>query len=418
MAACLEEQSMTMRSFPTVAIAAFLAVTVCVAPGPVASAQEPSRPSEALGAGPWTLTSSDYRLKVTKLADLSRPWGMVFLPNHDILITERGGRLRIVRNGVLDPQPIMGGPTVYRSSYDGLLDIALHPRFADNHLVYMNYSKAGDDRAAAIALFRGRLEGMALVDGRDLFVSNTPTPRSQQQGTTGRIAFGRDGMVYMGVGAPYSDRLQTQNPASHRGKILRLRDDGTVPPDNPFIGKSLYGVRYMPEIYTIGHRNTLGLTVHPMTGELWEHENGPQGGDEINILRAGANYGWPFVSLGIDYDGTPFPPSMDGIEAPVFHWSPSVAPSGLTFYTGDLFPKWKQSAFAGTLRGKRIDRLVFNDRWQVIRVEPLLTQVAQRIRDVREGPDGRLYVLTDEDKGALLVLEPIPPAASGDTAPR
>lgn len=402
-----------MRRAGAVAIVVLLVLAGRWAHIPVASAQGPSGVSKAMGAGPWMLNSNDYRLRVTRVAELVSPWGMAFPSKDEILVTERVGRLRIVRNGVLDPRPITGVPDVAVSRFSGLLDIALHPRFAENHLVYLTYSKAVANNAFATALFRARLDGNALVDGRDIFVANTPSAA-----TIARVTFGSDGMVYMSVPVGNDEGMQAQNPVSHRGKILRLRDDGTVPPDNPLIGKHLYGTRYQPEIYTLGHRVTLGLTLHPETGELWEHENGPQGGDEINILHPGANYGWPFVSLGINYDGTPFSPSMPGAEMPVFHWAPSIAPSGLTFYTGNLFPKWKRSAFVGGMRGERIDRLTFNDRWQVVGVEPLMRELGQRFRDLSEGPDGRLYAVTDSATGVLLAIEPITTPASGNTTQR
>ena len=219
-------------------------------------------------------------------------------------------------------------------------------------------------------------------------------------------------MIYMSVGSPNQDRLKAQDPTSHRGKILRLKDDGTAPSDNPFIGKSVYGLPYQPEIFTVGHRNVMGLAINPETGEVWANENGPSGGDELNIILPGRNYGWPIISLGREYDGTPMQKAQEGMEQPLFFWSPNPSVTGLSFYTGDTFPKWQRSAFIGGLVGRRMDRVTFNAKWQPVGVEGalggemLLGELKQRIRDVRQGPDGYLYVLTDEDDGAVLRIEP------------
>ncbi len=368
----------------------------------------------ALGAGPWTDRTIAHPVTVRRIASLERPWSLAFLPDGSMLVTERAGRLRVVRNGVLDATPIAGVPKVLTTGFDGLLDIALHPDFAANRLVYLTYSKPNDDGSVQTALFRARFDGRSLADGLDIFVANSPIPKTQQQSVTSRIAFGRDGMLYMTVGSPNQDRLKAQDPSSHRGKILRLRDDGTVPPDNPFIGQHRYGLPFQPEIYSLGHRNAMGLAVNPDTGELWANENGPSGGDELNIILPGRNYGWPFVSLGREYDGTPMVKAQEGMEQPLFFWSPNPSVSGLTFYTGDKFPKWRHSAFIGGLVGRRLDRVHFNDKWQPVGVEGalgaemMLTDLGQRIRDVRQGPDGYLYVLTDEVDGAVLRIEPAP----------
>ena len=377
------------------------------APFPAADAVRLPEAAAALGSGPWTFDTIEYRIRVVKIADIPRPWSIAFLPDGSMLVTERQGRLRVLRNGRPDLESVPGVPTVLSRGFDGLLDIALHPRFAENQLIYLTYSKPGDDGAVRTALFRARFDGTALVGGEDIFVANTPIPESAQQSVTSRIVFGRDGMIYMTVGSPNQDRLKAQDPTSHRGKILRLRDDGTPPSDNPFVGQSAFGVPYQPEIFSLGHRNAMGLAVNPETGELWENENGPSAGDEINIIRAGQNYGWPLISLGREYDGTPMEMAMEGMEQPLFHWSPNPAVTGMTFYTGDLFPKWQRSVFVGGLAGRRVDRIPFNDKWQpVIGAESLLLELGQRVRDVRQGPDGFLYVLTDETEGAILRIEP------------
>src|SRR5438128_2432975 len=368
-------------------------------------------PSPPLGDGPWissTLEQRDIKVSVVTKG-LSHPWSLAFLPDGSILITERVGRLRIVRNGVLDPAPVAGTPQVLsRATMAGLMDIALHPDFAQNKWIYVSYHKPLAPGVAANSVLRGTWDGKALTDVRDVFVSDDVDTEAS------RIVFGKDGMLYMGIGGPGTgphvsvDRAQHTNDLA--GKVLRLRDDGSVPPDNPFVGKS----GYKPAIFTIGHRVQLGLTLNPFTGEIWEHENGPNGGDEINILKPGRNYGWPIVSYGRDYPG-PWHnevPGHAGFEAPVVLWIPAIAVSGMAFYTGDKLPKWKGDVFVGSLRTGEIpgtghlERILFNEKMQELRRESLLTELRQRIRDVRQGPDGLLYVLTDEKDGALLRIEP------------
>jgi glucose/arabinose dehydrogenase len=367
-------------------------------------------PVPPLGDGPFLLdTAEQHRIRVSVVATgLVHPWSLAFLPDGSMLVTERPGRLRIIRDGKLDPQPVAGVPRVLAIQLAGLMDVALHPRFAENRWVYLTYNKPNDNQQVAITLARGRLEGSALADVRDIFVADWLPQNSN--GYNSRIAFGRDGTIYMSHGASNSDK--SQDPASHRGKILRLRDDGTVPPDNPFAGRA----GYKPEIYSLGHRNTLGLIVHPVTGEPWNNENGPNGGDEINVILPGRNYGWPVASYGRTYDGPRVSavPWREGIEQPLVFWVPSIAVSGMAVYTGDRFPAWKNNAFVGSMRTGEIpgtghlERIVFNARMEELRRETLLAELRQRIRDVRQGPDGLLYLLTDEDPGALLRIEPAP----------
>jgi glucose/arabinose dehydrogenase len=361
-----------------------------------------------LGPGPWVFdTHEQHKLRVTIVTQgLSHPWAIAFLPDGSMLVTERPGRLRVVRNGVLDPQPISGVPTVRTDGNGGLMDVALHPRFAENQLVYLTYTKAVEGTKGAPALARGRLEGGALLDVRDLIVA---TPAFEgTNGLNGRVAFGRDGKVYMSTGG--NTGSTSQDPGSLRGKILRLNDDGSVPGDNPFVGSP----GYRPEIYTLGHRNTLGLIVHPETGDLWNHENGPNGGDEINVIVRGRNYGWPTLSFGREYPGPRISehPTREGVESPLVVWLPQIASAGMAVYTGDRFPSWKRNVFVGSLRQGGIpgtghlQRIVFNEKMEEIRREPMLMELRQRIREVRQGPDGLLYLLTDEDAGVLLRLEP------------
>ncbi len=365
-------------------------------------------PVPPLGAGPWVFdTAEQHKIRVSVVTrGLSHPWALAFLPEGGMLITERPGRLRVVRNGVLDPENISGVPQVRTDGNGGLMDVALHPEFAENGLVYLTYTKPVGDGWGAPALAQGRLEGGALHDVRDLVVTDAFEGNS---GLNGRVAFGRDGKVYMSTGGRVGSAAQ--DPMSLRGKVLRLNDDGTVPPDNPFVDRE----GHRPEIYTSGHRNTLGLMLHPETGEVWNHENGPNGGDEINILLPGRNYGWPVVSFGRDYSGARITdhPTREGMESPLVVWLPAIAVSGMAVYTGDQFPAWRGNVFVGSLRQGGIpgtghlQRIVFNEGTEELRRESILTELRRRIREVREGPDGFLYVLTDEEgDGALLRIEP------------
>jgi glucose/arabinose dehydrogenase len=391
-------------------------------------------PSPPLPDSPMVYETALVRpIRVTATKGLNQPWSMAFLPdgagNSTILITERPGRLRIVRNGVLDPTPVAGLPEVQSAGLAGLMDVQLHPRFAENRLVYITYHKAqagyvpappppGGGRgpappAGVITLARGRWDGTKLVDVKELF-SAIPT------GNASRIIFGRDGMIYMSVGYgdppqanqgnPDPEHMPPQDPNNLAGKTLRLKDDGTVPPDNPFVGRA----GYRPEIYTMGHRNILGLAVHPTTGAIWSVENGPNGGDEVNELAPGRNYGWPIIGNGRFYLGprVSVDPYRTGLEPPVVYWVPAIAPSGLTFYTGDKFPQWNNNLFVGGMRqgevprSGHLERIDFNDKWEELHRESMLRELQNRVRDVRQGPDGLLYVLTAENDGALLRIEP------------
>ncbi len=368
-----------------------------------------NRYSTALPALPQVFETSSQRIRVSEVATgLVNPWSLAFLPNGDMLVTERGGRLRIVRNGVLSPQPITGVPMVKVAALSGLLEVALHPKFAENRILYLSYSKPGEGTLSTTALARGRFDGTTLTDVKDIFVANTMSKSNTNYG--GRIAFDRAGFLYLTVGER-QEQARAQDPDDHGGKVLRLRDDGSVPPDNPFVGKA----GYRPEIYTMGHRSPQGLALNPETGQLWENEHGPLGGDEVNVLVPGRNYGWPLVTFGTDYDGTKVSDSTwrADLEAPFMFWVPSIAISGIAFYTGDRFPEWKGNMFVGSMFEGRtratghLQRITFNQGHPIQR-EPLLVQLRQRIRDVRQGPDGLLYVLTDEVAGALLKIEPAP----------
>ena len=367
-------------------------------------------PRAAFGDGPWTVEAAEgVKIRMSVVAKgLVNPWSFAWLPDGSMLITERPGRLRLLKNGVLDPTPISGVPAVKAQRLSGLMDVALHPKFAENHLIYLTYNKGREDGMMATVLARGRLEGNTLKDVKDIFVAEPWWDGAG--GSASRIVFGRDGMLYMTTGSGGGANFgQGQEKNIHKGKILRLKDDGTVPPDNPFVKQP----EFKPEIYSWGHRNSLALIVHPVTGELWNSENGPNGGDEINIVKAGKNYGWPTVSMGRSYEG-PWQGKFekDGMEGPLVYWMPAIAASGLMIYTGDKFPQWRNNAFVGAMRYGEIpntghlQRIVFNEKSEEMRREMLLTEFRQRIRDVKQGPEGFVYLLTDENPGVLLKLEP------------
>jgi glucose/arabinose dehydrogenase len=329
-------------------------------------------------------------------------WSMAFVSDDTILVAERAGAIRVVRNGVVDPQPAQGAPVARGQGLSGM-DLALHPDFERNHYVYISYSKPLDEKRTTLAVARAVWDGKAFTGATDIFVG--------EGGGGGPIAFGGDGMLYIASGGGAGGPNATQMRNSIGGKILRLTDTGAIPKDNPFVGQK----DARPEVFTMGHRNTLRLAKHPGTGAIWQVEDGPNGGDEVNILKPGRNYGWPFVSDGRDYRGhylSPVP-YRDGMERPHVLWVPSIAVSGMAFYTADRFPNWQRNLFVGGMREGEIartgqlQRIVFNDNWDELRRESLLRDLHQRIRDVRQGPDGLLYVLTEEDAAALLKIEPV-----------
>jgi glucose/arabinose dehydrogenase len=385
-----------------------------------------------IGIAPVTLTESAYvfdtaeqhKIRVTVVAKgLKHPFAVALLPSGDALVSERGTQLRIVHNAsgangaaaTLDPKPIGGIPTLepaYRNG--GLHDVVLHPQFDKNKLVYFTFNKPGNPPLAdaqppirhesLVALMRGKYTGSELTKVEELFVGESGSTSGS------RIAFGKDGTVYMTTGAPFG--AQAQQLDSVYGKVLHLNDNGKVPADNPFVGKA----NARAEVFSLGHRDQLGLTVQPLTGALLNAEHGPNGGDEVNLILPGRNYGWPKVSFGRNYEGPRISesPIAEGIEQPIILWLPSIGPSGLTFYTGDRLAAWKGNLFVGSVRRGEVprtgglERVVLNDKLEELRRETLLTELHQRIRDVRQGTDGLLYVLTDEDDGALLRIEPAP----------
>lgn len=346
--------------------------------------------------------------------DLTNPWGMVFRDNGDILVTERDlAQLRVIRNGVLLDEAVSGLPDVDsdRNLRAGLMGISLHPD--DDSIVYFTYSKeiqVNGEAVPTVALGRGRLQGNGLQDVRDIFVA-----KGDDSGIAASwLKFAPDGSLFMSLGGAYvfaATGEYAQDPGTHFGKLLRLNDDGSPAIDNPFIGDN----DFLPEIYSMGHRNQLGLAYHPDTGDLWATENGPQGGDEANIIVAGANYGWPTASYSRQYRGdwVTETPWLADFEGPEVMWWPSIGPSGMTFYSGDKFPEWQGNLFVGSMMEGRIpgtghiERIVFNTRGGEIRRESILKEFRHRIRDVQQGPDGYLYVLTDEANGALFRIEPV-----------
>jgi glucose/arabinose dehydrogenase len=372
---------------------------------------------------PYTFdTAEQHGIRVSVVVrGMAHPFSLAFLPNGDALVAERSGNLRLVRNAAsaqggaatLVAQPLAGMPESHSQRTSGLHDVALHPRFAQNSLVYFSYNKLGDvipdsnppgRRQSAITVQRGRLSGTAVTNVEEIFAGEWSTGSSGS-----RLAFGTDGLLYVSTGAPFG-ATTARDPASVYGKILRLRDDGKVPDDNPYVKQP--GAR--PEVFSMGHRDQLGLTVHP-NGAVLAAEHGPNGGDEVNLILPGRDYGWPTWTYGRNYDGTRLSalPVTEGIEQPLVLWVPSIAPTGLAVYTGDKIPAWRNNLFVGSARIGEIprtgglERVVFNDNLEEVRRERLLGSLQQRIRDVRQGPDGLLYVITDEDDGALLRIEPV-----------
>ncbi len=348
-------------------------------------------------------TAEGQTIRVSVVArGFTNGWSMAFVDDNTILVAERGGQIKAVRNGVLDPQPVAGGPIARGQGLSGM-DIALHPTYERNHALYISYTKPIDEKQTKLAVARAIWDGKGLREATDIFTGDG--------GGGGPIVFGGDGMLYVasGGGGAAAGPNATQTLNNIGGKILRLTDTGSIPKDNPFVGRA----DARPEIFTMGHRNTLRMAKHPGTGAIWQVENGPNGGDEANILVPGANYGWPLVSLGRTYAGPwqgPF--SKEGMRDASILWIPSIAVSSITFYTGDRLPKWKGDIFVGGMRYGEIPgtgqlhRILINKNFEELRREPLLVDLRQRIRDVKQGRDGLLYVLTDGENGAILRIEP------------
>ncbi len=355
----------------------------------------------AAATAPRLIKTQEHGLRIVEIATgLEHPWGLTFLPDGGMLVTERPGRLRILKEGRLEAEPVAGLPPIVARGQGGLLDVALHPRFAENNLVYLSYAGPGKG-GIGTEVARGKLVGSRLEDVQIIFRQEPKSGSSKHFGS--RLVFDREGYLYITLG-DRGERERAQRPGDHAGSVIRLHDDGRVPSDNPFTDKN----GWKPEKFTLGHRNIQGAALHPQTGELWTHEHGPQGGDEINVIRAGVNYGWPVITYGVNYvigtkigEGTRKP----GMAQPLHYWVPSIAPSGMTFYTGDKFLRWRGDLFVGALKDQMLVRLRL-DGEKVVTEERFLKNVLGRIRDVRQGPDGFLYLLTDEGDGMLVRLEP------------
>lgn len=371
---------------------------------------------------PVTLKSErGLAVRIVPMASgLSHPTGIVFLQDgKTILLTERPGRLRVVKDGVLDPNPVVGVPAVHNLSLGGIHDVLLHPDFASNHLLYLSYSKEGP-RGTTLAVARARFDQMQLTDLKDILVADAWGSPLGTYG--GRMIFGPDGLLYVSVGDRDGNtrddnspaRKNAQNLASHTGKILRIRDDGSIPPDNPFVKRP--GAK--GEIYTYGHRNAYGLAFHPRTGQFWASEFGAAGGDELNLLIPGHNYGWPVVSLGRNYTGTLVseePWFREGMDMPIFHWNPVINPANMLFYTGTKFETLANHLIVAGAGTKQIVQLSFDGMF-IRQIDTMLSELGVRFRDIRQGPDELLYVLTEgrsrgnqDTDGMLLRLEPAEP---------
>ncbi len=353
----------------------------------------------------------DFRI-VTVVDGLVSPWGFAFLPGGDILVTQRGGQVRIVRGGKLLADTVPGVPAVRASGQGGLLDIVTHPKFAENKLVYLSYSKpSADGQQGATAVSRARFENDRFTNVQEIFVAKNWSPGRGHYGS--RLAFDRDGFLFITLGdrqVPPTGDLEhhpAQDLTTHHGKTIRLKDDGTVPADNPFVNTA----GALPEIWSYGHRNMQGIAIHPVTNEVWTIEHGPQGGDELNLDQAGRNYGWPVIGFGVNYrSGTQIHAgtTREGMEQPVNVWVPSIAVQNIVIYTGDKFPEWKGSFFVGSLVGERLVRLTLDGK-TVKNVESIV-QGRGRIRGLRQGPDGFLYLAFEDAAGGpskLVRLEPV-----------
>lgn len=364
---------------------------------------------EATAAGEVALTAESHQANfrvVTVAEGLEFPWSLAFLPGGDLLVTERPGFLRRVLADGTVSEPIDHGLDITAIRQGGLMEVSLHPDFENNGMVYLCYATGPED-ANFERVARGRLDGDRLVDVEDIWEADSVSARGFHYGC--RLVWRDDGTLFITLGDRGLHREASQTPASHFGTVVRIAEDGSVPADNPF--NTVYDgpsdEQPLLDVWSYGHRNVQGAAINPETGELWTHEHGAQGGDEINITRAGLNYGWPAVTYGINYNDTPISDltAAPGIEEPVWYWRPSIAPSGMAFYAGDAFPEWQGDLFVGGLVAMQLDRFeLAGDR--VIGVEPLLTDLNARIRDVRTGPDGFLYLLTDAFEGAVLRIEP------------
>ena len=379
------------------ALVAF-ALVACMASG---------APVPAQGQAPRSPTPAPLNGAVrtqTIARGLEHPWALAFLPDGRMLVTERPGRLRIVDRDGRISEPLAGVPKVLARGQGGLLDVALDPRFADNRFVYLAYAEPGEGRTAGTAVARGRLGEGRLEDVRVIYQQQPKVEGANHFGC--RLVFARDGTLFVTQGERFDYRDQAQDLSSGLGKLVRINPDGSAPRDNPFVGRA--GAR--PEIWSYGHRNVQSAALHSQTGQLWIVEHGARGGDELNRPEAGKNYGWPVISYGVHYSGAKIGEgtAKPGLEQPIYYWDPVIAPSGMTFYTGEAFPDWQGSILIGSLRPGLLVRLTLEDG-RVAREERYLGDLGARIRDVRQGPDGLLYLLTDSRDGRLLRVMPAAP---------
>jgi glucose/arabinose dehydrogenase len=378
------------RSSGSIALLPVLLCLVLFASALPASAQE------LIG----TYASEKHPFRLVKLVEgLEHPWGLAFLPDGRMLVTERPGRLRIIADGRLDPDPVSRTPAVKDSGQGGLLDVVPHPQFADNQLIYLTYASPGDG-GAATAVARGRLVGNRLENVEEIYVA---LPRDSGGRHFGSRLLFRDGYLFLTAGER-GDPDRAQELSDPAGSIIRLHEDGSVPTDNPFVADP----EARPEIYAFGNRNPQGMTLEPATGRIYAVEHGPKGGDELNLIEPGTNYGWPVITYGRSYAGFKIGDGVEkeGMAQPVHYWVPSISPSGLLIYDGDHFPAWRGSFFIGALSAELLTRLEVTDGWTVAE-ERLLEDLEERIRDVRQGPDGLIYLLTDHSDGMLLRIEPL-----------
>jgi glucose/arabinose dehydrogenase len=365
----------------------------------------------ALGAIPSALAQDTQRFRTDKVEvivetvarNLQNPWGLAFLPDNRMLVTERPGRLRMADADGHLSEPIQGVPRVAARGQGGLLDVALDPNFAQNRLIYLSFAEERGEGRAGTSVARARLntDGTALEALAIIFRQEPTHTGNNHWGS--RLVFDRDGNLFVTLGDRFDLRNQAQNPANHIGKIIRIKPDGGAAPGNPFLNRE----DARPEIWSLGHRNLQSAALHPTTGELWTVEHGARGGDEVNIPQKGKNFGWPVISYGVDYSGAKIGEGTKkaGLEQPVYYWDPSIAPSGMAFYTGDKFPAWRGSILVGALAGKLVSRLETNGK-RVTGEERMLQQLGERIRDVRQGPDGFVYLLTDSRSGRILRMKP------------
>jgi glucose/arabinose dehydrogenase len=358
--------------------------------------------ASTLGQAQERFSSEAYDLELVTLAEgLEHPWGLAFLPDGAALVTERPGRLRLISpEGEISP-PLGGVPQVYASGQGGLLDVALDPAFSENRVVYLSYAEMGDG-GAGTAVARARLDREALaLEGLEVIFRQLPkTSGGRHFGS--RLVFDREGHLFITLGER-GERERAQDPSVNRGQVVRVNPDGSLPAGNPFLERQ----GYRPEIWSYGHRNPQGAAINPWTGALWTVEHGAAGGDEINLPQAGRNYGWPVISYGRHYSGAKIGlgTEKEGMEQPLYYWDPSIAPGDMDFYDGEVFPDWRGDLFVTALKYRLLVRLEL-EGGEVVKEERLLADLGKRLRDVQQGPDGYLYLLTDEDEGALLRLQP------------